>query len=71
MIVFAIARQQFAAHFFADLGEMPLEPFERRRVENVASIFGDEDQMHSEQKNAVPACSNLLHPTLRPTMFGA
>lgn len=71
VIVFAIAGEQFAPHARTHLPEVAFEPFERGSIKNATPILCDEDQVHRERENAVPACPNPLHVDLRLIMLGA
>ena len=53
VIALAVAGDKHAIHRLADLGEVCLEPFNRRVVENLPPVFRDENQMADQFRDGV------------------
>lgn len=70
MIVLAVHLHQSRLEVAADLGEHGAQAVYGVAIEDVAAVFGHEDQMDVHQEDAVPAVSNGLQVAHRPTIVG-
>jgi hypothetical protein len=70
VVRFAIHLHQLRTEVCADLGENVSQVLDRLAVEDAASVFGHEDQMNVQCKNAMSTASKVLAIRHRPECTG-